>query len=200
VSGGNDRGLAGELCFLSPQGESLKPAIATIFFESAHIVFHAEFGETPTTVYGSAKSQPFMENDLVIDIEIAGDLSGRACYGFSSEVIATLGGTIDEGGGFDAYAESLVQELANIITGQTLIKLEQHGYNCEISPPEVLESYRFPLPEELDAGEAVHFSYQGGEASIWTDLQLGDEPANTSAIDDGFDQASIDALFAKMAA
>ena len=178
----------------------MEPAVATIFFESAQIVYQAEFGETPTTTYGSARSQPFSEHDLVIEVEIAGDLAGRALYGFSSEVIAILGGTVDEGRGFDAYAESLVQELANIITGQTLIKLEKNGHTCDISPPEVLESYRFPLPEEIDAGDAVQFSYEGGAASIWTDLQIGDEPANTSDIDDGFDQDSIDALFAKMAA
>lgn len=200
MSGGNDRSLAGELCFLISRGESLQPAIATIFFESAQNVFWAEFVETPTTTYGTARSQPFTDNDLVIEIEIAGDLEGRALYGFSAEVIATLGGVSDDGSGFDAYAESLVQELANIITGQTLIKLEEHGHICEISPPEILESYRFPLPEEIDAGEAVHFTYGGGAASIWTDLQLGDEPANTSDIDGGFDQAAIDALFAKMAA
>jgi len=201
VSGGNDRGPAGELCFLkSTQGESLEQTVATIFFESAQTVFEGEFGGTPTTTYGSARSQPFTDQDLVVEIEISGDLSGRACYGFSAEVIATLGGTLDEVGQFDAYFESLVQELANMITGRTLIQLEQNGHRCDITPPEVLESYRFPLPEELDASEAVHFSYEGGAATIWTDLQIGDEPANTDSIDDGFDQDAIDALFAKMAA
>ena len=185
---------------LVPQEVSLELAVATIFFESAQTVFQGEFGGTPTTTYGSARSQPFTDQDLVIEVEIAGDLAGRACYGFSTGVITTLGGTIDESGQFDAYAESLVQELANMITGRTLIQLEQNGHICDISPPEVLESYRFPLSEELDDGEAVHLSYEGGAATIWTDLQIGDEPANTSAIDEGFDQDSIDALFAKMAA
>jgi CheY-specific phosphatase CheX len=135
VSGGNDRGPAGELCFLkSTQGESLEQTVATIFFESAQTVFEGEFGGTPTTTYGSARSQPFTDQDLVVEIEISGDLSGRACYGFSAEVIATLGGTLDEVGQFDAYFESLVQELANMITGRTLIQLEQNGHRCDITP------------------------------------------------------------------
>ena len=96
MSGGNDRSPAGGLCFLKSQGESLEPAIATIFFESAQNVFQAEFGETPTTIYGTARSQPFTDNDLVIEIEIGGDLEGRALYGFSAEVIATLGGSSDD--------------------------------------------------------------------------------------------------------
>ena len=56
------------------------------------------------------------------------------------------------------------------------------------------------MPEELDVSETVNFSYEGGAATIWTDLQIGDEPSNTDAIDEGFDQDAIDALFAKMAA
>ncbi len=184
---------------LSTGGIFLEPAVATIFFESAKSVFHAEFGETPTTIYGNARTQPFTSNDLVIEIEISGDLSGRACYGFSAEVIATLGGMPDPERGFDAYSESLVQEMANIITGQTLIKLENHGHRCEISPPEILEAYQYPVPEEVDDGEAVQFLYQGGHASIWTDLKIGDQTPGDGEVGAGFDQSAIDALFAAAA-
>ena len=110
--GANDRSPAGGLCFLISQRESLEPAVATIFLNLRSMYSRQNLVRLQRPRYGTARSQLFTGNDLVIEIEIAGDLGGRTLYGFSAEVIATLGGFSDDGSGFDAYSESLVQELA----------------------------------------------------------------------------------------
>lgn len=103
--------------------------------------------------------------ELTVALGVTGDVTGAVFYGLSKEtarnIVSRLKG--EPIPIFDEQAESVVAQLANIITGLASVELEKVGYVCRIAAPTVvagrgayistLDFHRLVMPLETEMGE-----------------------------------------------
>ncbi len=82
-----------------------------------------------------------MEEDVLIQLELIGDVKGRVIFGYSKEVALGLvrSMTMMEPDGVDELVLSALCELTNISCGNAATALTQRGLQCDIKPPVVME-------------------------------------------------------------
>lgn len=79
--------------------------------------------------------------DVTALIGVTGKIKGVVLYSMSTEMAigvygSMMGEAVTE---LDDLGRSAIGELANVITGQAAILLEQSGYVCDLSPPTIIE-------------------------------------------------------------
>jgi len=85
------------------------------------------------------RKSPFSAKKVNASIGVTGDLKGFIYYSMSEdtalEVFSKMSGmSMDE---FDELVSSAIGELANIVTGNSLTKLSELDYQCDITPPSI---------------------------------------------------------------
>lgn len=110
------------------------------FIEAAARVIHQECGETVDRGQLHRVRSPQTNNDISALIAITGGVAGLVIYSMSEETALgfasrMIGEAVTE---LDALAQSAIAELANMITGQAGIALEQNGFPSDMSPPVLL--------------------------------------------------------------
>lgn len=110
------------------------------FIEAAARVLLQECQETVGKGTLHRVRSPQTSNEVSALIAITGSVAGLVIYSMSRETACgfasrMIGEPIAE---LDAMAQSAVAELANIITGQASIALEQAGFPSDMSPPVLL--------------------------------------------------------------
>ena len=111
------------------------------FLVPAKTVWERELGHCLELDKAESASNQFTTEDITAVIGVSGSLEGNVLYGFSvatARAVATvmLGEPVET---FDQLALSALGEIANIITGNAATRLAQAGYNCQISPPVIIE-------------------------------------------------------------
>jgi chemotaxis protein CheX len=122
----------------SLQGTSIE--LVKPFVEAAARVIQKECGEQVAKGKIARLRSPQTTNEVSSLIAMTGDVAGLVIYsmtaltacGFASRMINE---PVDE---LDEMAQSAIAELANMITGQAGIGLEQNGISSDMSPPVVL--------------------------------------------------------------
>ncbi|HIY22633.1 MAG TPA: bacteriohemerythrin [Candidatus Flavonifractor merdigallinarum] len=81
------------------------------------------------------------EGDLVVQIQLVGDLSGEVVFGYSKELALHLLQTMTgmELTELDELVQSALCELANISCGNAATALTRRGLKCDIKPPVIDE-------------------------------------------------------------
>jgi chemotaxis protein CheX len=89
----------------------------------------------------SLVKSPVPGKDINTVIGVTGDVSGQVIYCMSSETAKQIASLmlmnlpIDD---FDYLAQSAINELGNIITGNAATDLFKNGYFCKITPPSLI--------------------------------------------------------------
>ena len=128
----------------------MKQEYVNPFLTPAQMVWQKEFGCPLKIQSAEAVSNQYTTDDVTAIIGISGKLEGNVLYGFSTDLVAQIvkrmiGEDFDTR---DPIALSALGEIANVITGNAATQLAASGYNCDISPPVILE----PVGATLTAG------------------------------------------------
>lgn len=110
------------------------------FVEAAGRVLQQECGEAPVRGELHRVRSPQTSRDVSALIAITGGVAGLVIYSMSVETACALAARMigEPVLKLDAMAQSAIGELANIITGQAGIGLEQNGFPSNMSPPILL--------------------------------------------------------------
>lgn len=142
-----------------PRAELITP-----FLEAAGLVLWQECREQPVRGTVHRVRSPRTSDEVSALVALTGGVAGLVIYAMSSATACALasrmmGEPVEE---LDAMAQSAIAELANVITGQASILLEQAGYASDISPPVLLVGHgssiatfnltRVVVPLELSVG------------------------------------------------
>lgn len=110
------------------------------FIEAAANVLLKECGEVVSKGKLFRVRSPQTSNDVSVLIAITGNVAGLVVYSMSEATARGFAGKMmgEEVPAFDAIPQSAIAELANVITGQAGIALEQAGFATDMSPPVLL--------------------------------------------------------------
>lgn len=87
------------------------------------------------------KSSPFIADNVVIIIGIAGDFKGQVFFTMSEETACTIASSMMFGmevPALDEMAKSAIAELGNMIMGNVSTEFYNEGIKIDITPPTVL--------------------------------------------------------------
>lgn len=128
----------------------MKQEYVNPFLTPAQMVWQKEFNCPLKIKNAEAVSHQYTTDDVTAIIGISGKLEGNVLYGFSEplvkDIIKRMVGEDFEAR--DPMALSALGEIANVITGNAATQLAASGYQCDISPPVILE----PVGATLTAG------------------------------------------------
>lgn len=142
----------------------MKAEIINPFLVSAKEILEMETGMTGIRGELSLASSKWTTQELTAIINIIGDVKGTFLIGVSiataMELVGTmLGETIDS---FSNLVISGIAEMANIIAGRALARIEELGYISDITPPmliygqkasiSTLDRKRIQIPLKTDIG------------------------------------------------
>ena len=171
------------------------------FLQPASLVWESEFGEAIHPANSVTPDQPFCPEDIVVKVSVTGSLEGDVYFGFARDLALSLsekigGEAVEE---VDEMTLSVMEKVANMISGRTMIDFEAEGYSCDISPPVLMDQSVISLSETADPDAILHLLDHDERATIWADLSENAAPANSGAPEAPSDQAAIDALFSSAA-
>jgi chemotaxis protein CheX len=119
----------------------MKEEYVNAFLTPAKMVWEKEL-QTPLNFVGAkAVDHQYTTEDLTAILGVSGQLQGNVLYGFGGGTAiavasAMIGETVTE---LDDMSMSALGELANMITGNAATQLSAKGYECDISPPLIIE-------------------------------------------------------------
>lgn len=119
----------------------MKEEYVNAFLAPAKMVWEKEL-QTPLNFVGArAVDHQYTTEDLTAILGVSGQLEGNVLYGFGggtglAVASAMVGETVTE---LDDMSMSALGELANMITGNAATQLSAKGYECDISPPLIIE-------------------------------------------------------------
>ncbi len=119
----------------------MKEEYVNAFLTPAKMVWEKEL-KTPLDFVGAkAVDHQYTTEDLTAILGVSGQLQGNVLYGFGGGTAiavasAMIGETVTE---LDDMSMSALGELANMITGNAATQLSAKGYECDISPPLIIE-------------------------------------------------------------
>ena len=150
------------------------------FLQPASMVWESEFGEELRAEPGASRSQPFLPEDVVVKISVSGSLEGDIYYGVARGLALSLSEKIQGEASevVDEMTVSVIEEIANMISGRTMSVLEAEGFSCEITPPEVMGQSFITHAKSADPSTMLHMKNHGEWATIWADLS---ESANAES-------------------
>lgn len=117
------------------------------FIEAAHDAFQRITNKTLQLGAPSLKSISQTEHDVTVMIGLTGAVGGVVTYSMEIQVAtsvasAMMGGIKAE---WDDMSESAVGELGNILTGSAVTRLYNRGYECQITPPTIINGKNMPI-------------------------------------------------------
>ena len=189
------------LCLME---DALSLDFVSAFLEPASLVWESEFGEALKVEHGAVRSQPFRQEDIVVKVSVTGSLEGDVYYGFARGLALSLSEKIQGQASeeVDEMTVSVIEEVANMISGRTMGDLEAEGYRCDIAPPVLMDGSVVGLVKGADPSTIVHLTDHDERATIWADLAENanaaveadwaapEAPVGQSAIDDLFSSAA----------
>jgi len=119
----------------------MKEEYVNAFLTPAKMVWEKEL-QTPLNFVGAkAVDHQYTTEDLTAILGVSGQLQGNVLYGFGGGTAiavasAMIGETVTE---LDDMSMSALGELANMITGNAATQLSAKSYECDISPPLIIE-------------------------------------------------------------
>ena len=146
----------------------MKEEYVNAFLIPANLVWEKELGQSLNFIGAEAVSNQFTTEDLTAIIGVSGQLQGNVLYGFGSGTASAvasrmMGEPVEE---LDEMSLSAIGELANMITGNAATQLATAGYNCDISPPVLIEPVGSRLTTTSGKQILVTFSSQVGTLNI----------------------------------
>lgn len=119
----------------------MKEEYVNAFLTPAKMVWEKELQTTLEFVGAKAVDHQYTTEDLTAILGVSGQLQGNVLYGFGGGTAiavasAMIGETVTE---LDDMSMSALGELANMITGNAATQLSAKGYECDISPPLIIE-------------------------------------------------------------
>jgi len=153
-----------EAARVAAEADQAKAELVSPFLEAAALVLWQECREQPVRGKGHRVRSPRTSDEVSALVALTGSVAGLVIYSMSSVTACALaskmmGEPVEE---LDPLAQSAIAELANVITGQASILLEQAGYPSDISPPVLLVGHgssiatfnltRVVVPLELSVG------------------------------------------------
>lgn len=111
------------------------------FIEAAHDVFGQITHKTLKLGHPYLKTNPMTSREVNIVIGVAGSVAGQIMYSMDRSVAIAIasgmmGTPVME---LDDMAQSAVAEMGNILTGNAMIRLANQGYQCQITPPTIVQ-------------------------------------------------------------
>ncbi len=108
-----------------------------LFSESAAEVMETMAGFDRSNIRLRTVYDHRMQGDVFVEIELTGELSGKAVFGFSKELALYLVNTMTmmELTEIDELVQSALCELTNISCGNAASELAQRRISCDIRPP-----------------------------------------------------------------
>lgn len=123
------------------------------FVSSAFRVFELATGDTPSRGQLSLRSASFTSQQVTIMAGVNGAVEGTVLYGMSvvtaQKIAAAMIGS--ELTGMNEMAWSALSELGNMITGNAMTLLSQHGYDVNITPPSVIRGMDLEISTKAPA-------------------------------------------------
>jgi chemotaxis protein CheX len=134
----------------------------------AKMVWEKELQNTLNFVGAKAVDHQYTTEDLTAILGISGQLEGNVLYGFGGGTAvavasAIIGETITE---LDDMSMSALGELANMITVNAATQLSAKAYECDISPPLIIEPSDSRIPTLSGMQILTSFSSEYGELYI----------------------------------
>ena len=119
----------------------MKEEYVNAFLAPAKLVWEKELKTPLNLVKAEAVSHQYTTEDITAIIGVSGSLQGNVLYGFAngsaySVAGAMIGEPVTE---LDDMSLSALGEIANMITGNAATHLAAAGYECNISPPVIIE-------------------------------------------------------------
>lgn len=119
----------------------MKEEYVNAFLIPAKMVWEKELQTTLNFVGAKAVDHQYTTEDLTAILGVSGQLEGNVLYGFGGGTAlavasAMIGEQVTE---LDDMSMSALGELANMITGNAATQLSAKGYECNISPPLIIE-------------------------------------------------------------
>ena len=146
----------------------MKEEFVNPFLSPAITVWEKELGQPLTLDSAKAVSHRYTTNDITAVIGITGKLKGNVLYEFRKGTAKAVAETMigEEIERLDELAMSALGELANMISGNAATMLAQSGYQCDISPPMMLEPKGSTLTFTTGSQIQVLFSSPLGPLAI----------------------------------
>ena len=99
----------------------------------------------------SLKQSPMLTKGMVIVIGVAGQIEGRVMYDMEFDTSLKIAGLMmgEEVSKFDEMVASALGELGNIISGMAISKLNDLGYEFDITPPTLFSGEKMQMTDPL---------------------------------------------------
>lgn len=137
-------------------------------------------GDDPDVIGIEEASEIDPPPGLGVTIDLRGNLVGPitcvVCDELARLIAQRMAATPDVD---DALCEEAVNELANIITGNTTERLREAGYSVEISPPRTVSRDDGPLTEKTVV--VVRLNTSSGELKLLLGFRIHDHEPSVSA-------------------
>lgn len=151
------------------------------FLSPAITVWEKELGQPLELVGATAVSTKFTTTDITAVIGVTGQLKGNVLYEFNQTTALSVAGTMlgEQLETLDEMALSALGELANMITGNATTLLAQAGYECEISPPVILEPRGLSL--NITGGIQIKVEFMSESGPLGIRIGLAEARVNVGA-------------------
>jgi chemotaxis protein CheX len=135
------------------------------FVEAAFNVLKEVLGQEVQRgeLYLKSTSQPVLGVAAIVGL--AGDVEGRVLFDMGSETALAVASAMngEELEGMDDLAKATITELANMITAQAVTKLQELGFQFDLTPPAIITGQNMEVsdsgvealivPVQLDQGK-----------------------------------------------
>lgn len=167
----------------------MKEQFVNAFLAPAKLVWQAELSQTLELIGAKLASRTYIPQDVTAIVGISGELKGCVRYEFgkgtSLAVASTMmGESLEE---HNEISMSALGEIANMITGNAAANLYDHGFTCEITPPEMCE-YGSKVPDRYPGLQILaSFTSELGKLNIRIGLSetgINTETAETFELPD----------------
>lgn len=146
----------------------MKEEYVNAFLAPAKLVWEKELKTPLDLVKAEAVSHQYTTEDITAVIGVSGSLRGNVLYGFGDGsafkvASAMMGEPVHE---LDDLSLSALGEIANMITGNAATHLAAAGYECNISPPVIIEPVGSRITTTGGPQIMVTFNSELGELKI----------------------------------
>ena len=154
----------------------MKEEYVNAFLAPAKMVWEKELHTALEFIGAKAVDHQYTTEDLTAILGVSGQLQGNVLYGFRDGTAlavasAMIGEPVTE---MDDMSLSALGELANMITGNAATQLSAKGFECDISPPLIIEPSGSRISTLIGMQILTSFKSEFGELNIR--ICLNDNP------------------------
>lgn len=123
------------------------------FVSAAYSVLEMFIQDKPERGVLSVRANTFTTQQVTIMAGVNGDVEGTALYGMSMVTAQKIASAMmcEEAKQMDDMAWSAISELGNMVTGNATKLLYEAGYECNITPPSVLQGVNMQISTRVPA-------------------------------------------------